>query len=168
MVSRTTTHGPHALHFARGLGHADTGRPSSLSVLAAAEGRRQRFPEEELLHKIPKSSQEARKVLFSEETSERTQPLVAHGSYTSPPSSPSLLSPPLSPQVQWSFYVLSLTTFHLMEFVTTALFNPRTLTWDCTSNCTPQPFHHHHPYRLVHRIHLHKRSRHPSCTPSNA
>ena len=80
---------------------ADTGRPSSLSVLAAAaEGPGQRFPEEELLHKIPKSSQEARKVLLSEEISERTQPLVAHGSYTSPPSSPSLLSlPSLSPSL---------------------------------------------------------------------
>jgi hypothetical protein len=40
-----------------------------------------------------------------------------------------------------------------MEFVTTALFNPRTLTWDCTSNCTATSLSTTPP---AHRIHLHK------------
>ena len=34
------------------------------------------------------------------------------------------------PILQWSFYVLALVTFHLLEFFLTALYNPRTCTAD--------------------------------------
>jgi len=32
---------------------------------------------------------------------------------------------------QWCAYAISLTTFHIMEFLVTALFNPDSATYDC-------------------------------------